>query len=379
MDGEPYGKLHGAADARTTRRGLPLAAWLALIAGIAGLLVWGYVRFDPFAARSVAAPGGPVSVAVEAAEAKAVRLVDRLSYVGSTEAAEGASLSPYVAGHIKEILVQEGQNVGQGASILRLDDQVARAQLEAARVRLTLKVSQRDRDRTLRQEGFLPQTSLDASDAEVLEAQSEVTSREFDLHLLTVRAPFAGTLGTSRLTVGEYVTPGQKLMELVDLTRMMVEFRVPQRVLRLVRPEAVVTFTTDAFPDRSFTGKIRFVAPQIDPATRSFLVRAELQVPERELRPGLFGQVEVRTGAPRDGVVVPDAALVRQLTGSFVYRIVQDRASLTRVEVGARQAEGTEIVSGLAAGELVVVGGQFKLRDGDPVTVTPALAVAGSS
>ena len=359
--------LDRSRQAAPARRGLPLVAWLVLLAILAAILSAGYLHFAPSRHPAPVTPPAP-PIAITSVPVTTSELVDQTTYIGSLQAAARVAISTYSAGHVTQLLFQEGQQVESGTVLLRLDDRVARADLASAQSQLSLKQSQLQRDSTLRREGFVPQTSIETSQADVLQAQTEVAARQADVDLLTVRAPFAGTLGQRQVELGQYVTPGQTLVELIDLSRMVTEFRVPQRTLASVQPGAKLTFTTDAFADRSFAGEVRFIAPQIDPKTRSFLVRAELQVPGRELLPGLFGHVQLETGTPRNLLTLPETALVRELTGSFVYRIEDGKARLTRVETGTSYQGRVEVRSGLKDGDQVVLTGQFKLKDGDPVT-----------
>ncbi len=378
--GVPPGPAAGLDRAARARRGLPPVAWLVLLAVLGAALAGGYLRFGPaWRDGPAVAQAPPPPVAVATGVAGTTELADQAVFTGSLQAAARVAVSAYTAGHVTAILFREGQQVESGTVLVRLDDRVARAQLDSAQSRLALKESALQRDATLRHEGFVPQTSLETSEADVAQARTEVAARQADLDLLTLRAPFAGTLGERQVEVGQYVTPGQTLVELIDLTRMTAEFRVPERTLASVHPGARVAFGTDAFADRTFAGEVRFIAPQIDPKTRSFLVRAELQVPGRELLPGMFGRVELEVGAPRPLLTVPEAALVRELTGSFVYRVEDGKARLTPVETGVTREGKVEIRGGLKAGDRIVVTGQFKLKDGDPVTEVPPSGEAAAA
>jgi membrane fusion protein (multidrug efflux system) len=154
------------------------------------------------------------------------------------------------------------------------------------------------------------------------------------------------------------------------------DIQVPERQLAQVRSGAAVTFQSNA-SEQAFKGEVAFISAVIDPDTRSFDVRATLEDPGEYLRPGLFGSLRLATGAPREALVVPEAALVQQLTGAAVYRVLAGKAKFTQIETGTRSPAGVEVRKGLAEGDQVVTSGQFRLRDGDAVAVQPQ-AVAGS-
>ena len=353
---------------RQRHGGLSAASWTVVVLICAGLLAGAFYRFNPFEHAPVATRTAP-PVAVTAVTAATSTVQDRLTFTGSLTAPQRITISPYTSGHVTEILVPDGASVTAGTPLYRLDDRTAKAELALAEGKLALNSAKLQRDRTLQREGFLAQVSLGSSAADVAEAEIDAKVKRVNLDLLTIKAPFAGELGRHKVALGQYVAPGDAMVDLVDHATVTVDFHVPERQLAQVSPGAAVTFQSDATGDREFTGAVSFISAIVDPAARSFTVLATLPNPDRALRAGLFGRVGLATGAPREALVLPGSALVQQLTGASVYTVSNGKARLTPVEIGTHTGSGVEITKGLAAGDQVIASGQFRLRDGDAVAV----------
>jgi len=190
-----------------------------------------------------------------------------------------------------------------------------------------------------------------------------------------VRAPFSGILGLRRVSPGDYVTPGQDLVNIEDIDPLKVDFRVPERYLANLSAGQRIRVRVDAFPDRSFEGRVYAVDPQIDPAGRSIAIRARIDNPERVLRPGLFARVRLIVDERPNALVIPEQAIVPRGERRYVFRVKDGKAVLTEVRVGQRRQGSVEVVEGLSEGDTVVTAGQLKIRDG----VSVSLPNAGSN
>lgn len=354
---------------RRTRLG-PVG-WLVVVLVCAGLLGGTVYHFDPFHKAADTTPAPP-PIPVTAVTATTSKVQDQLTLVGSLIASQKITISPYASGHVTEILVPDGASVAAGTPLYQLDDRTAQAELALADGKLALQTAKLQRDRSLQRDGFMAQVSVGSTAADVAEAEVDRRMKHVSLDLLTIKAPFAGELGQHKVALGQYVSPGDAMVDLVDQDSIAADFRVPERRLADVRDGAGITFQSEALGEQTFAGKVSFVGSAIDPATRTFAVVAALDNTDRALRPGLFGRVELAIGPPREAIVLPESTLIAQLAGASVYKVVDGRAKLTRVETGTRTPMGVEITKGLVAGDQVVASGQFRLRDGDAVAVEKA-------
>lgn len=361
----------GEAPVPERRRRLGAFGWLTIIVICAGLLAGAFYRFNPLH-QNTSTVVTPPPVAVTAVTAALATVQDQLTFIGSLIASQRITISPYTSGHVIEILVPDGASVAAGTPLYRLDDRTAQAELALADGKVALKAAKLERDRSLQRDGFLAQVSLGSSAADVAEAEVDRRVKHVNLDLLTIKAPFAGEIGRHKVALGQYVSPGDAMVDLVDQDSIAVDFHVPERRLAQVHPGAGITFASDALGDQTFEGIVAYIASTVDPATRSFAVVGTMPNTQRILRPGLFGRIDLAVGSPRQAIVLPESALIQQLTGTSVYKVVDGRAKLTPVETGTRTASGVEITQGLAAGEQVIASGQFRLRDGDAVSVLKA-------
>lgn len=323
-------------------------------------------------------------VVVEAQAVSLERVVEEATAVGTLLSAESVSVSPEIAGRVEVIAFDEGTPVKEGDLLFQLDASVYEAQLKEAQSSYDLK--QRNFERA---DGLLKNKSgtvraRDEALSEMQVAQALLTMAEVRLDKTRIVAPFDGIVGLRNVSRGEYVEPGDPLVNLEKIDPIKVDFSIAERYLPHVRTGAEVKITVDALGDNEFAGKVYAINPRIDPAGRSIALRAEVPNPDGVLRPGLFARVGLQTGVREDAVVVSEDAIVSQGGGTLVYRVVDDKATLTPVSLGQRRYGKVEILDGLSAGDIVVVAGQMKLRDGSEVKPTmvdppPASPVAGPS
>ncbi len=272
----------------------------------------------------------------------------------------------------------EGQPVKQGALLFTLDDAVYRADLATAEANLQLSQRNNERAIELLQRNAGTVRARDEAEAQLTINHAEVDLARAQLDKTRITAPFDGVVGLRKVSVGGYVTPGQDLVNLEDIDPIKVDFPVPERALSEVEVGQAIEITVDAWPEKTFNGKVYAIDPQIDAAGRSIAIRATIDNRERLLRPGLFAAVRLIT-EQREAALVPEQAIFAQAGKPYVYKVVDGAARLSEVVLGERRVGQAEIRSGLAAGDVVVTAGQMKLRDGTPVRVIDTGAQSGGS
>ena len=190
-------------------------------------------------------------------------------------------------------------------------------------------------------------------------------------------APFSGIIGLRSVSVGDYVKEGADLVNLESIDPLKLDFRVPEVFMRQVAVGQPLQVQLDALPGKTFEGKVLAVNPLIDAAGRAVVIRAVVRNPDTSLRPGMFARVRLITRDAKDALVLPEQALVPQGDQQFVYRVIDDKAVRTRVEVGQRRDAKVEVLNGVSKDDIVVTAGQLKLRDGASVTVARTDAAIG--
>lgn len=315
---------------------------------------------------------GPPPVPVEAAKVTQRPLGERVTAVGTLISNESVVVRSEIAGRITQILFEEGRPVSQGDRLFVLDDSIYRAELAEAQARM--KLAQRNSERT--EELFANKITSARTRDEAI-SQLEVSKATVDLARMrlaktVITAPFDGIMGLRKVSVGDYISAGEDLVNLEDIDPIKVDFRVAERFLAAVRPGQSIAVRVDAFPDREFTGEVYAIDPKLDAEGRSILIRARIPNQDRLLRPGLFARVTLTVELKPNALTVPEQALVPRGGDQFVYKVVDGKAAQTKVLTGIRRDGSVEILDGLAADDVVVTAGQLKIRDGAPVKVLPS-------
>ncbi|HEY5790293.1 MAG TPA: efflux RND transporter periplasmic adaptor subunit [Gammaproteobacteria bacterium] len=314
-----------------------------------------------------AATKGPPPVAVETVTVATGQVSATITAVGTLQADESVVIRPEIAGLVTEISFAEGRPVERGATLVRLDDSILRAELAQAEADLAQARREYERNLDLFKKGSGSARARDEATAALEVNTARIALARARLDKTRIRAPFGGLLGLRAVSVGDYVTPGQALVNLEDVDPVKVDFRVPEVFLARLRPGQQLSLEVDAFPGQAFSGEVYALDPRIDAEGRSIALRARIDNLEGVLRPGLFARVQLVTARRDDALLVPEEAVFARGEQLFVYRVVDGKAVLTPVRLGTRQGAKVEVAEGLAAGEQVVSAGHHKLRPGAPV------------
>jgi len=299
--------------------------------------------------------------------------------VGSVRALRGADLAAQASGVVDKIEFESGNEVAAGATLLRLrpnDDPAKLAELEAAAV-LAEQTYKRDQEQLAAQ--AISQATVDSDEATLKSARAQVAAQQALIDEKIVRAPFAGRLGIRQVDEGQYLSAGTTVVTLQALDPIVIDFYVPQQMLSNLRAGQSVTAAIDTYPGAAFTGQVTSINSKVDTASRNVQVRATFHNIDRRLVPGMYANVAVDSGAPQDLVTVPQTAITYNPYGATVFVVDQSGgagaggapkvAKQRFVEVGPTRGDQVAVTKGLAAGDVVVTGGQLKLRNGSPVTI----------
>jgi len=359
--------------------------FIAIIAGV-GLLALGGTAY--FANQSPPAPqspagapaggkpgGGPpggFSIGVETAKVAASGFQDDVAAVGSLKSNESVVLRPEIAGRIAAIHLREGMPAAKGAVLVALDAATQAAELRQAEANLALSQANYRRTEDLYQKKFVAERARDEAAANLKVLEAAVALAQAKLQKTQIRAPFAGIVGIRNVSVGDYVKEGQDLINIEDIGSLKVDFRLPESYLSRLQKGQAVELSADAMPGQAFKGVLDAIDPLLDASGRAISLRARLANPDLKLRPGMFVRVRLAFGGERQGLSVPEEALVPAGNDNFVFRVAEGKAQRVMVKIGQRRGATVEIAEGLKAGDEVVTAGQLKLRDGVPVKAVPA-------
>ena len=323
--------------------------------------------------------GGRAPVAVKAVPVETATFQDRIEAIGTGYANEAVTVSANVTERIERIYFKDGETVRRGDVLAELSRREENASLNEARARLREAEAQLARLKQLAKSGFATDARIDEQTALRDSARAALTGIEAQLADRVIRAPFGGVVGLRRVSPGLIVTAGTTIAEIRDLSKIKLDFTVPEVFLGGLETGQTISVTAAPYPNEAFAGTIDSIDPQIDPVTRAITVRAVLDNADRKLRPGMLLTV-VLESLPREAMVVPEQAIVPRLDRKYVYRVNAGdmRASLTEVMAGGRKPGYVEILDGLSVGDLVVTEGVIKLRDGATVRLLEDAAAAQS-
>lgn len=347
--------------------GLAAYAWHAKQSGGFGM---GLLPMGP-QVQANAQPAEEAPVVVEVTRVAARAMADDVTAVGSLVSNESVVLRPEVAGRISRIAFKDGERVRRGDVLVELDAAVQRAELQQAQANLRLADANFRRSEDLFARKFVSQSGRDNARAELEVARAGVALARARLERMQIRAPFDGVVGIRSVSPGDFVKDGDALINLEDIDRLKVDFRLPELYLDRVQPGQILELTSDVLPGASFAAQVDAIDPLVDAQGRAVRLRASLANPGGRLRPGVFARVRLILAERPEVLVVPETALVPAPGNvQFVYRVVDGKARRVDVQTGVRREAVVEILGGLEAGAEVITAGQLKLRDGAPVTVS---------
>lgn len=320
----------------------------------------------------------PPPVTVDVGTAETDTWERSLRSVGSVAPIDGVVVRAEVSGVIEEIAFTPGTRVAKGALLVRLDQTVEAANLRQAEADLALARRNNQRAQELFASQTVAESDLDSAAAAEAAADARMASLQATLAKKTIRAPFAGSLGIKRISLGQYVNPGDPLVDLQSLDPIYVEFSLPQREVPLLKPGLRVRATLDGVPE-PFLGRITAINPLVDEATRNLRLQATFSNSNGVLRVGMYVNVDVVLPETRTVVKVPATSILYAPFGNTVFTVTEQNgqdgsqqliAQQQIVRLGDTEGDFVEIVEGLSAGQRIVSAGAFKLQNGQAIAVS---------
>jgi membrane fusion protein (multidrug efflux system) len=369
---------------RRRRRG-----WLLAIAALLlTVLILGGIKAAQIGAMVKAGKSFvPPPTAVSSAEVKRDEWPTIRTGVGSIVSVQGTRLGSELPGIVVELGFESGDRVSKGDMLVKLDTSTEQAQLSGAIADRRLAEANLERLKTLQTEGIASKAELDAAVARASQAGSAIGTLRTAIAKKTIRAPFQGRVGIRQVELGQLIAPGTAVASLQSIDPMYLEFQLPQQALATVKEGQQVKVTVDVFNDKSWTGRITTINPEVDPQTRNVRIRATVPNRDGTLTPGMFAEVEVLSGVKNEVVVIPATSVLSAPYGDSVYLIEDGKdpagkpAQVVRqqfIRTGERRGDFVVVTSGLEPGQRVVSSGAFKLRNGMAVAINDALAPPAS-
>jgi RND family efflux transporter MFP subunit len=331
---------------------------------------------------------GPENVAV--VQSQQIRSGPAVS--GTLQPEEQATVRAEIGGTVLQTFAEQGQRVGKGQVLARIDDSSLREAELSARAAVTnaqnsadVTKRQVDRNEALIKAGAIAERDVElarnqysAAEAQLANAKSMLANAQKQLSKATVRSPFAGIVSVRQVSAGDVVQTGGLMYTVVNPSTMRLEASVPANQLSAVHVGAPVDFTVNGYPGRQFTGRITRINPVADPATRQVRIIASLPNANGVLVGGLFADGHVASEV-RTAPVVPIAAVDERGLRPFVMRIKNGVVQKTEIDLGIRDAstETVEVRNGLVAGDTILLGAARGISEKTPVKVSAVAADTG--
>jgi membrane fusion protein (multidrug efflux system) len=296
-------------------------------------------------------------------------LRDETEALGTAKANEAVDITAKATNRVVALHLREGGFVKQGDVLVEFDATEARANLAAAEATARDTQSQYQRGKQLFQNKALSESDMVQVEAKMLNSRSGVEAAQARVNDTVIRAPFGGRIGLRNTSVGSLVTPGQVITTLDDIDVIKLDFSVPEAFLSVIREGESLEAATSAYAGEVFRGKVDSIATRVDPVSRSIVVRALIDNRNHRLKPGMFMTVRLQRSSTQ-ALMVPEQALMPQGESQFVYVLYGDTARKTQVKLGRRRPGQVEVLSGLHAGDLLIIEGGDELQDGAKVQAT---------
>ena len=309
------------------------------------------------------------AVPVEVTQLSTGRMEQVLRYSANLEAENHVQVYSQAARLVRELLVEEGDNVKQGHVLLRLVDEEQRNNLAKARSQLDKSDREFQRLERLFKEELISEQKISEATYDLEQLRIAVSDAERELGYTQVKAPISGTVTARLVKLGDQVSINQHLFDIVDFDSMVARVYVPEKNLAQLKPGQVARITSQALGEHVFMGSIDRVAPVVDPRTGTLKVTVAVGS-QTGLLPGLYVDVALVTAVHDQALLMPKRALVYDKDRVFVFRLGEDRR-VERLALAPTLSDRNhvKVEAPLEPGDQVVVAGQAGLKDGTLVSL----------
>ncbi len=296
-------------------------------------------------------------------------IFDDITGIGTAHAELEVDVSPEISGRVTGVNCEIGDEVKAGAVLVELESEARSIMVEKKRAQLKkayarLKKSDRDKVKadTLFTGGIMSDTDygaakldLNVSSADLQLARAELRAAEKDLRDTKIAAPYGGSIALRSVEIGHFVTPGQKLLTLVDLEHITIVINVSELDIAKLAKTSTVQVTVDSLPGTPFTGTVKTIALKAEDSSRSFPVEIAVANSDRRILPGMVARVTIQAALPRKVMTIPHSA-VSSMHGETIVRVLRDGEPHMRiVKLGNLRKDRVIVITGLAPEDKLVL------------------------
>ena len=347
---------------------------IAIIAVMAAVGVGAWLLKDQVLGKTTkqGAAAAP-AVLVQVKPVRVGTVTERIEAVGTALANEAIIITAKTTGIIEKINISEGERVKAGQVLVQFDDAEAKAELEAQKATTRGAFLAYDRAIKLIEKQNVAQAKVDDLLSAWKSSEGRVKVLEARLSDLKLVAPFAGKVGLRRVSAGALVQPGTIITTLDDDSIIRLKLSVPEGSLANVKVGQDVEATAAAYPKRVFEGKVSSIDSRVDQITRAAEIRADIPNSDGAVKPGMFMAYKLVLSKRDSALLVPEEALLAEGARQYVFVVADGRSLKREVKIGDRNAGEVEVLSGVKAGDNVVIGGIQKIRNNSLVKIISAV------
>ncbi len=310
-----------------------------------------------------------VAISVKTTTAKVITKPYLISLIGLLKAQQKVNITAQINGNVEDIFFHNGQKVKKGQKILRISNLELENQLAGSKIKLDHLKQEYDMYSKLSDSHAVSKANYQEikSDYRIQKAYYQKELSTFKQTLIT--APFDGTLGSSSVTVGTYLSTGSEIIELVNTDNLIASYSVPGELYPLLKVDQKILINSDAYPKKKFPGKVSYVSPIISVNTNTVSVEAIVSNKKSFLTSGMYVRVWQEVGAPKKQIIIPNTAIIPVISGLEVYVIKDNRAEIRKIQTGTVTNNEVTVIKGLKPGDQIITEGQEKLKPGSLVKV----------
>jgi len=364
---------------------------MLIVVGILFGAVFGWKLFISFMIkRSMASMRMPMTISTMKVPSSSWQTT--LKGVGSLRAIFGVNVTTELAGMVDQIYFKPGAVVEKGAVLVQLNAAAEIGQLQSLQAQVELAKITYARDKAQFAVNAVSKQQVDTDEWNLKNLQAQTAQQAATVAKKTLRAPFSGRLGISRVNPGQYLNVGDQVTSLQTVNPIYSDFYLPQQALAQLKLSQPVVVKSDAFPGKIYKGKVTTIEPNVDTSSRNVAVEATIDNGKLELSPGMFVNVEVTVGSPEKFLTLPQSAITFNPYGDIVYVVKdlpkeekeksQDKTKDGKqiymvkqvfVTTGDTRGDQIQVLTGLKEGEIVVTSGQLKLQNDTHVVINNAV------
>jgi len=288
------------------------------------------------------------------------------------EAFAEADVIAKVEGEIREVLVEEGDEVEEGQVLARLDGDRLRLELNESSARLRKMQRDFERNKDLREKGLLSEGDYEKLqfDLESLQASYNLASLELDY--TQIRAPISGVISERYIKLGNTIRVNDPLYRVTSFDPLVAYLHVPEREYQQITPDQPVAIDIDALADKTILASVTRISPIVDPETGTFKITIEIRDESRRIKPGMFGRISIIYDRHENVLLVPRSAVMEEMGVESVFVVEDDKAVRRIVQTGYGENGMIEITEGLDDADNVITVGQLGLKPDATVIVINA-------